>query len=78
MLTKRGGTPFASARRDADARLTVYPDAHHAFDAVGALPYRYLPDVRSPRGRGASIGYSADATHAARANVRAELAALLK
>lgn len=66
------------ARRDADVRMTVYPDAHHGFDAVGGVLYRYLPDVRSPRGRGASVGYSPEATRAARANVRTELAALLK
>ena len=66
------------ARRDADVGITVYPDAHHGFDAVGGVLYRYLPDVRSPRGRGASVGYSPEATRAARANVRTELAAIFK
>jgi len=66
------------AGRGADVGIVVYPDAHHGFDAVGGVAYRYLADVRSPRGRGASVGYSPDATRAARVNVRAELAALLK
>ena len=60
-----------------DARITVYPGALHAFDAVGLGARVWRPGVG--RGsRGATVGYSPEATAAARVNVRAELETLLK
>jgi dienelactone hydrolase len=62
----------------ADARITVYPGARHAFDAVGLPPERWLANVQAPHGRrGASVGHSPEATRSARENVRSELAEAL-
>ena len=63
--------------RGADVRITVYPDARHAFDSAVLPPHRWLPNVRAPHGRrGASIGHSPEATARARDTVRRELAEL--
>jgi dienelactone hydrolase len=64
--------------RGADARITVYAGARHAFDAMGLPPERRLPNVLAPHGRrGASIGHSPEATARSRENVRHELGELL-
>lgn len=47
-----------SGRQGADARIVVFPGAHHAFDRVG-VGKRFRPDVRnpnSPSGWGATVG----------------------
>jgi dienelactone hydrolase len=64
--------------RNADARITVYEGARHGFDGARLPAERWLPSVRAPHGRrGATIGYSAEATRQARDNVRRELAEIL-
>jgi len=82
-----------------DARITVYPGAHHSFDNVGR-PVMRLPDVDSGAGcrfvlptitaspgaeeiracltKGATIGWSPEATEQARKNVIGQLAELLR
>ncbi|HEX3176270.1 MAG TPA: dienelactone hydrolase family protein [Methylomirabilota bacterium] len=68
----------ALRQRGADARITVYPDARHAFDAAALPAERWLANVQGPHGRrGATIGHNAEATRRAHANVRQELAELL-
>jgi dienelactone hydrolase len=62
----------------ADAWITVYAGARHAFDSAALPPERWLPNVRAPHGRrGASVGHSPEATARARDNVRRELGELL-
>jgi len=72
-MLKRGGN---------DVETTVYPGAYHAFDAVGAPAYRRLANVQNwATGRlqyGATVGYSREATEAAREKVRAELTGLVE
>ncbi len=72
-MLKRGGN---------DVGTTVYPGAYHAFDAVGAPAYRRLANVQNwATGRlqyGATVGYSREATEAAREKVRAELTGLVE
>ena len=84
----------------ADVRITVYKNAHHAFDAVGRPVERVsnvdnaadcTPRLASPNGpilnldelkgcmrKGATVGWSPEATEEARRNVQAQLAELLK
>lgn len=48
--------------RGAPMQIDVYPDAHHAFDGVGAI--RFRPEVRNPAsasGWGATVGANAEA-----------------
>ena len=62
----------------ADARITVYEGARHAFDSATLPPERWLPNVQGPRGRrGASIGHHPEAAARARDNVKRELGELL-
>jgi dienelactone hydrolase len=65
--------------RGADARITVYRGARHAFDASHLPPERWLPNVQAPnRRRGATIGHHPDATRQARENLRRELAEIVQ
>jgi dienelactone hydrolase len=67
----------ALRRAGADARITVYPGARHAFDSAALPPERWLANVQGPLGRrGATIGHDAEATARARDSVHRELAEL--
>ena len=67
------------SRAGADARVTVYPDAHHGFDSPRVGPPIRLPNVSvyGAGQRGAPVGPNPAALQAARANVRRELEELL-
>jgi dienelactone hydrolase len=64
----------ALRRADADARISVYPDAHHGFDSTRQGPPIRLPNVRVyGGGRGATVGANPAAAERARETVRREL-----
>jgi dienelactone hydrolase len=70
----------ALLRAGADARVTVYPGAHHGFDSTRQGPPIRLPNVLvygSGR-RGATVGPNPAAARNARDNVRRELEELLR
>jgi len=74
-------TLAASLRRaGADARITVYADAHHGFDSVRQGPPIRLPNVlvHGAGRRGATVGPNPEAARMSRDNVRRELEELLR
>jgi len=66
-------------RAGADARIAVYPDAHHGFDSTRQGPLIRLPNVSvyGTRRRGATVGPNPVAAERARDNVRRELEEIL-
>jgi len=64
----------ALRRAGADARISVYSEAHHGFDSTQQGPPIRLPNVRLyPSGRGATVGANPEAAETARQTVRREL-----
>lgn len=64
----------ALRRAGADARISVYSEAHHGFDSTRQGPPIRLPNVRLyPSGRGATVGANPEAAETARQTVRREL-----
>ena len=66
-------------RAGADARIAVYPDAHHGFDSTRQGPLIRLPNVSvyGTSRRGATVGPNPVAAQGARDNVRRELEEIL-
>src|SRR5204862_6888757 len=62
-------------RVGADARIAVYPDAHHGFDSIRPGPPIRLPNVSvyGTRQRCATVGPNPVAAQRARDNLRREL-----